>query len=196
MKVNVVKSKLKYFIFLATILILVILSYGQFRNDMNDDSMTSKKYNYEYFNSNYSLEDSKDLVNVIELSMKQPEIIYNHTSTSQVEDLNFCNVIYSVRIKNITSKPMDIFVQYLIPKELSDALGYSSTQFGSLDNSLITLQPGKGYSADSGIIMKHFEKLSDKEMEIYNMYSQDLYVIILIDGKVYFTKIDNLSVVG
>ena len=147
------------------------------------------------FTAYYEADDYSDVFKIVDIEMRESEVVYNMTNTDHTEDDVLCNAIYEVRIVNSTDKPIEISAEFIVPDYLWNNLMYSSRYFGGLfDGTELIIEPSKGWTITNGILMKHTDRLLIDEKEKFNSLKNDLDVILRIDGKMYFIKIDDLSI--
>lgn len=120
----------------------------------------------------------------IDIIMKQPV-----TSPAPVKDeqgkTNSDNNYVSENLifKNVTDKKIKFNVKIFLAKELITSIAYAPASFGL--NKEITLAPGQSADIAAAIIMKKMELLTDEEKNIYDNYSEMVYVELKINNNFY-----------
>ncbi len=184
--------------FVLLIIFILGILYFIFRFTKNLESTNEvylRKTTQEYFDENYSKNKSSDVFDKISIKMKQPEIRLNATTPEKSVDDVFCNIMYSLKIRNLTDKEMYITAKFFIPDELCNKLEFSSNYVSSITDRGIEIGPNKRLHIDAGILMKHINRLTEEEKLILEEYCNDLDAVIMIDGVKYFFKIVDLEVV-
>lgn len=132
-------------------------------------------------NENKSEIDYKQYLSV---EIRESQVIFNKTHMNQkVIDNDFCNLLYNVYLKNITTEDVQVGFKFYIPNEMTSSIIWGDTTAGDLDSSKEVLKPGQGYNVTLGTLMKHPNKLSIEENEIFEKLKDTLYMELIINGK-------------
>ncbi|SES69001.1 hypothetical protein [Anaerobranca gottschalkii] len=167
------------------ILILMISLFGcSYKTETNNEKkyltiddiiMILEKGDYEI--------DYRDYV---EVEIFESKLLFNKTTIAQVVDEEFCNIVYSTKVKNISDETIELNVVFYIPKELIERnIIISSYWF----DQFIELDPGRRLFMDAGIIMKHYDRLNEEEREIFERLKNTLYFEVTVNGKKGYGKV-------
>lgn len=133
--------------------------------------------------------DYKDYVSI---KMEPSEILFNKTTEKQVVDNEYCSIVYKVKVENIRNENIKINLKVLIPDELTSTIIYGDHSLGPR-NKYIKLKPGEKIDIGFGTIMKHLDRLSKSQKELFENYKNILYIELLINGKKVYYKINALK---
>lgn len=178
---------------IVTLLFITLLFFYVYMGLLGEDVLSEDR-NYDYFIKHYDINSVDQVLELVEIKKRDAEIQFNNTNQDQTIDKNNCNLLYDVRIKNVSNEAMSLHVRYLIPKELYETIVYSRNAFGSLDDNPYDLEVGKGFTSSAGPIMKHYDLLDENELKIFDAYKNDLWMIITLDQVEYFVKMDDLKI--
>lgn len=163
--------------------VVCVLLIGCGKNARVEDEWTR-----EEFNDKYDMEAAKEVLGDFEVTFKDTSIVFDATTPEKTKDNLLCTLMYSVRIKNISDEAKTISAKYFLPKDLFEKLSMSRESFETVEE--VSLEPGKGFTYDIGILMKHFDLLNDSEKEVYESRRNDMELILKVDGRSYFIKIE------
>lgn len=182
---------------------LVVLTFSILRNTNNtkiEQSLPAdliKAYNemtLESFMEKYQLHKAEmDFLEDFDVVMDETTIKYNITNTDQTIDVDKCTMIQSIHFNNRTNRLIKVYVKCFVPDELFSTIVYAGSDFGSLN--FYDVKVGGNIGGESGALMKHFDKLTSKEKDLYEAYKNDLYILLSYEDKEYFIKVDDLKVV-
>lgn len=183
-------------IVISILLIIAVIAIGYYLKQNSGDIIRKRAIKLttnEVLDKIRNEDNSVDYKDFISIKMKDSEILYNHTSSEAFVDNEFCNLMYSVRVENITDEEIELRVVYYLPTILYNTLKMSSSDF-RLIASALRLDPGVGLRSEAGIGMTHYDKLTEEEKEIFEKYKNDLYVLLMVNGEEIYLEIDDLKV--
>lgn len=157
-------------------------------------SCNNKNMNHKFLESSMEIQDklknnsySTGYKDFLEVVIKPTDLLFNKTTVDQHKDEDVSSIVYNVRFKNITQRNIKINLKLFIPNELGEKIIYGERTFGPKKSDTI-LKPNEVIDIDFGTLMKHYDKLSEEEKELFEKYKDTIYFEVKIDDQVYYGK--------
>lgn len=178
------KSK-KNIIMILYLVLLIIISLSGCKGDDNNriKSELDLDQAMELIENNMSEIDYNQFVKIV---MKESQLVFNKTNSEQKEDGEFNNLVYEIHIQNTSNENINLYTKFFIPKELTSSIITSRETF----DEQIDLDPNKGIRIRTGVVMKHYNTLSDEEKKLFNSLKDTLFLEIKVNNKSAYTKIN------
>ncbi|ABY91471.1 hypothetical protein [Thermoanaerobacter sp. X514] len=136
-------------------------------------------------------ESEIDYEKYIKIEMYKSRLLFDHTTEEGGPDDEACNLIYEFRVINISDETIKVNLKRFVPPELNQIIiaGQQTEMFSP--HEYIVLKPGERIHAEGGVLMRHYNKLSEEEKEIFNKYKDTLYFELRINGKKAYVKVSS-----
>ncbi|SHM73891.1 hypothetical protein SAMN05660826_01804 [Caldanaerovirga acetigignens] len=134
-------------------------------------------------------ESEIDYEKYVRIEMYKSRLLFDHTTVEGGPDDELCNLIYGFRIYNISNEPIKINYKKFVPPELSKIIIAGLEDEFYPPHRYLKLKPGERIFDEGGVLMKHYNKLSEEEKKIFHQYKDTLYFELRINGKRAYAKV-------
>ncbi|WP_427337912.1 hypothetical protein [Caloranaerobacter sp. DY30410] len=129
-----------------------------------------------------------DYLKFVKIEMEESQILFNKTTVEQREDKYLANIVYRLKIRNITSSNIKIHYTLYIPKEFAERFVIGERVFNLFVDG-VEIKPNKSLNIGHGTLIRHYKLLSQEEKEIFNKYKDIVYLVLSINDKKVYLKV-------
>ncbi|KYO68571.1 hypothetical protein [Thermovenabulum gondwanense] len=130
-----------------------------------------------------------DYEKYVRIEMYKSRLLFDHTTVEGGPDDELCNLIYDFRVINISNETIKVNLKWFVPPELNPIIIAGQKMEMLSPHEYRELKPGEKIHVEVGVLMKHYNKLSEEEKKIFHQYKDTLYFELRINGKRAYAKV-------